>query len=561
MFGYEDATYTLAVEQFMQRYYRTVMDRAAAQRNAAAALPRGDPGRRERRTVALSRQFQERDGYLEVTGDDVVRCATRRHCSSCSSCCSRHPALAACAPTRSASSRQSLWLIDEEFRQNPRNHRLFLEILRRASRRHARTAAHESLRRARPLHPRLRPHRRAHAVRPVPRLHGRCAHAVRGQQPAALCARTLRPRVPEAAADLSARCRNPELAYLAALFHDIAKGRGGDHSELGAVDAEAFCLEQGLSRYDARLVAWLVRNHLLLSVTAQKQDIADPQVINALRARASATRPTSTTCTLLTVADVRGTNPKLWNSWKATLFDELLRARQARAPPRPREPDRPRGTRCRDAGAGARSCCATRRRRSAAIDASGHRCTDTYFLRHSAAEIAWHTGELAARDPADASPLVAVAEHPEPRRRDRRAGATRRGRRHSFARTTAALDQMGLSIQDARITPTHDDASLDTYLVLEDTGMPITDASAWRDRAQLARALSDRNAATPAVTRRMPRQARMFTTPTQVDIHATTRRMSVPSSSSSPAIARAAVRDRPGLLWDSASTCARRARS
>src|SRR2546430_10765476 len=72
-----------------------------------------------------------------------------------------------------------------------------------------------------------------------------------------------------------------EIAYLAALIHDIAKGRGGDHSELGAVEAEAFCLEQGLSQYDARLVAWLVSNHLELSITSQKQDIGDPQVINA----------------------------------------------------------------------------------------------------------------------------------------------------------------------------------------------------------------------------------------------------------------------------------------
>ena len=107
-----------------------------------------------------------------------------------------------------------------------------------------------------------------------------------------------------------------------ALFHDIAKGRGGDHSDLGAVDAEAFCLEQGLSRYDARLVAWLVKNHLLLSVTAQKQDIGDPQVINEF-ARKVGDEAHLDYLYVLTCADVRGTNPKLWNSWKASLFHDL----------------------------------------------------------------------------------------------------------------------------------------------------------------------------------------------------------------------------------------------
>src|SRR4029450_7074120 len=120
-----------------------------------------------------------------------------------------------------------------------------------------------------------------------------------------------------------------ERVDLAALFHDVPKGRGGDPSELGSVDAEAFCLEQGLSRYDARLVAWLVRNHLELSITAQKQDIGDPQVINAFaptvgdQAHLGYLDP-------LRVADVRGTNPKLWNSWKSALFSDFYeRAKRA----------------------------------------------------------------------------------------------------------------------------------------------------------------------------------------------------------------------------------------
>ena len=115
---------------------------------------------------------------------------------------------------------------------------------------------------------------------------------------------------------------NPELVYIAALFHDIAKGRGGDHSELGAVDAEAFCLEHGLHRYDARLVAWLVRNHLALSLTAQKKDLSDPEVIREF-AQLVGDEQHLDYLYVLTVADVRGTNPKLWNSWRAQLFDEL----------------------------------------------------------------------------------------------------------------------------------------------------------------------------------------------------------------------------------------------
>ena len=167
-----------------------------------------------------------------------------------------------------------LWLIDEEFRQNPRNHRLFLEIAACAGRRDARAAPHEPVRRARPLHPGVRPRRRAHAVRPVPRLYRRCAHAVRGAQPAPPRAAALRARAARDVAAHGNRCSSPRSSISPRCSTTSPRAAAATTPSSARVDAEAFCLEQGLSRYDARLVAWLVRNHLLFSVTAQKKDIS-----------------------------------------------------------------------------------------------------------------------------------------------------------------------------------------------------------------------------------------------------------------------------------------------
>jgi [protein-PII] uridylyltransferase len=116
------------------------------------------------------------------------------------------------------------------------------------------------------------------------------------------------------ASRLIAAFDKPELLYLAALFHDIAKGRGGDHSELGAVDARRFCRQHGLDKADAELVAWLVDMHLVMSRTSQKEDINDPEVIAAFAARVGDTRRLAALY-LLTVADIRGTSPKVWNAW------------------------------------------------------------------------------------------------------------------------------------------------------------------------------------------------------------------------------------------------------
>ncbi len=536
MFGYEDATYTLAVEQFMQRYYRTAMFVSWLNELLLQHFREEILADRDAPVLPLTAQFQERDEFLEVTGDGVF---TRDPSALLELflVLQQNPRLRGVRANTIRLVTQNLWLIDEEFRQNPRHHRLFLEILRAPA-----GVTHE-LRRMN-LYGVLGRYIPAFG-RIVGRMQYDLFHAYTVDAHTLFVVSNLRRLALERydhefpkLAQVFRALPKPELAYLAAIFHDIAKGRGGDHSELGAVDAEAFCLEQGLSRYDARLVAWLVRHHLRLSITSQKQDIADPQVINAF-ARDVGDQVRLDYLYVLTVADVRGTNPKLWNSWKATLFDELYE-RVKRALRRGLESPIDRDQLIAETQAQARELLVTAGLGEGDVERVWSTLTDTYFLRHSAAEVGWHTERLASRDPADRGPTVAVAGHPG------RGGATvalvyTRGRRHSFARATAALDQMGLSIQDARITPTTDGGSLDSYLVLEDSGLPITDGQRMTAiERNLARSLTEHGEALPSVTRRVPRQVRMFTTPTQVSFSA--------DPENGRTILEVVAGDRPGLL-------------
>jgi [protein-PII] uridylyltransferase len=511
MFGYEDATYTLAVEQFMQRYYRNVMDvsllnemllqlfREAILADPASAI------------VPLNTRFQVRNDYLEVASEDVFA----RHPSAILELfrlMQDHPRLRGVRATTIRALGRHLWLIDEEFRQNPRNHRLFLDLLRApagVTHEFRRMNLYGVLGRYIPAFGRI-----------VGRMQYDLFHAYTVDAHTLFVLRNLRrfalPQFEHEFPDLSrlmATLPKPEVAYLAALFHDIAKGRGGDHSELGSVDAEAFCLEQGLSRYDARLVAWLVRNHLLFSVTAQKKDISDPKVIQDF-ARAIGDQTHLDYLYLLTVADVRGTNPKLWNSWRSSLFHDFYE-RTKRALRRGLEAPVDKEELVAETRSAASELLSRERVGPEQAASVWSRLNDDYFLRHTPAEIAWHTRLIAEREPGDTSPLVAVRETPE---RGGNAVLTfMPHRQQNFSRTTALLDQMGLNILDARITPLDGGLSLDTYLVLEDNGAPVSDRHrAHEIEQQLWRILQSDDAKWPVVTRRAPRQVRMFSTPTQI---------------------------------------------
>jgi [protein-PII] uridylyltransferase len=326
-----------------------------------------------------------------------------------------------------------------------------------------------------------------------------------------------------------------ELAYLAALFHDIAKGRGGDHSELGAVDAEAFCLEQGLGRYEARLVAWLVKNHLILSITSQKKDISDPEIIHDF-ARRVGDQTHLDYLYVLTVADVRGTNPKLWNAWKARLFEEFYE-RTKRALRRGLETPIDKEELIRETQAQARAKMPDVP--EALVNQVWAQWTEAYFLRYTPEEIAWHTTLLAPRHPQDDALLVAIRQLTD---RGGTAVLTYTPRLlRSFARTTGVLDQMGITVVDARLITSANGFSLETYVVLEDNGAIITDRGRIQEIERgLWRALNAAEDLPMTVTRRAARQVRMFSTPTQVNFSVDGR--------SERTILELIAADRPGLL-------------
>jgi [protein-PII] uridylyltransferase len=485
--------------------------------------------------VPVNPRFQIRNDYLEITHDDVFD----RYPSALLELfvvIEQNPAIRGVRASTIRQLTRHLWLIDEEFRQHPRNHRLFFEILR------APTGVTHELRRMN-LYGVLGRYIPAFG-RIVGRMQYDLFHAYTVDAHTLFVVSNLR-RLAMAKYDhefpqlsrIMQALPKQELAYLAAIFHDIAKGRGGDHSELGAVDAEAFCLEQGLSVYDARLVAWLVKNHLVLSVTAQKKDISDPKVIHDF-AKLVGDQNHLDYLYVLTVADVRGTNPKLWNNWKASLFAGFYqRTREAlrRGLESPIDQDQL----IAETQARARELVTRDGLAESAVQTIWQRLTDAYFLRHTPEEIAWHTSMLAERDSADSGSLVSVQQ--QSGRGGTGISTYTSHRQHSFARTTALLDQLGLTIVDARITPIADSFSLDVYHVLEDTGDEISDPVRIRDiRQQLAHVLSQEDHTAVTVTRRAPRQVRMFTTPTQITF--------VEDPLNRRTIVELIAGDRPGLL-------------
>ncbi|MGR4998132.1 bifunctional uridylyltransferase/uridylyl-removing protein GlnD [Vibrio celticus] len=338
------------------------------------------------------------------------------------------------------------------------------------------------------------------------------------------------------------RVQKKELLILAAIFHDIGKGRGGDHSEIGAVEAYSFCIEHGLSKPEAKQVAWLVQNHLLMSVTAQRRDIYDPDVITEF-AKKVRDEESLELLVCLTVADICATNPELWNSWKRTLLAELFHSTQ-RALRRGLENPVDVRDRIRHNQQMASALLRKEGFTAREIEVLWQRFKADYFLRHTHKQIAWHCEHLLRlEDPSQ--PLVLISK--KATRGGTEVFVYCRDQAALFATVVAELDRRNFNVHDAQVMVSKDGHVLDTFIVLDQHGEAIDEARHKAVAKHLTHVLAD-GRPTKIKTRRTPRNLQHFKVKTLVEF--------LPTKSKKRTLMELRALDTPGLLAQVGATFA-----
>lgn len=516
VFGYADTNANRAVEQLMQSYYRAAMSISMLNEMLLQLFDeqilRVDE---EVRIVPLNSRFQLRNDYLEVTNPQVfVR--TPSALMETFVILGNMPNIAGVRASTIRQLMQHASLIDDKFRSDIRNTSLFVELLR------CQHALFSSLRRMK---------RYGILGRYIPafgaiigKMQYDLFHIYTVDAHTLLVLKNMRRfryhEVEEkfpVVAKVAQRLPKIELLYLAGLFHDIAKGRGGDHSELGAVDAHEFCLRHGFGKWDANLVAWLTRMHLVMSVTAQKKDVNDPAVINEFAQKVGDITHLDYLYAL-TVADICATNPGLWNSWRASLLRQLY-TQTKRALRRGLGNPIDKAEWIAETREAALDILRTDGIQEGDVNGIWDNLGDEYFLRENASDIAWHTAAI-LRHPLGGGPLILIKQNHS----EQFEGATQifiytRDMPNLFAASVVALDQLRLTILDARIITSKSHFSLDTYIVMDENGVPVQDPSRIEKiRMTLQHTLADPSHFPDIVQRRMPRQLKHFDVRTAVNI-------------------------------------------
>lgn len=539
-FGYKDSDESLAVEQFMKRYYRAVI---ALRELNDVLLNYLDESLSDDDNIAeivdINRRFRTYNDYIEVRSEDVFR-QTPSALLEIFVLMGQDTRIKGVRASTIRLIREHRQLIDDNFRSDIRNTSFFMELIRSS---HAlvtqllRMKRYGILGRYLPEFGRI-----------VGQMQHDLFHIYTVDAHTLACIKNMRKfwhadmaeKFP-LAAKIVRKLPKIELLYIAGLYHDIGKGRGGDHSQLGAVDARQFCERHGLGKRDTNLVTWLVENHLRMSTVAQRQDISDPEVIHNF-ALTIGDQVHLDYLFVLTVADVNATNPTLWTSWKASLLRQLY-TETKRALRRGLENPIDKQewiddiqqqvfSRLHDKGFSETEVLNLWQGRS-----------EDYFLRETVADIGWHTEAIAHHANPD-EPLILIRDPQD----GVYEGATQifirmREHNHAFAAVVTLLDQLNLSIQDARLYSSSGGFTNDTYFVLNENREPIGNDN--ERRTQIWQTLHDELAQNidnfPSIAqRRTPRELKHFTMPTRTTL--------VNDINSGTTVLEVISPDRPGLL-------------
>ncbi len=537
-FGYTDQGPNLAVEQFMQRYYRTVI---RLERMVEMLLQHFEEeilyADEVEQVTPINRRFQLRRGYIEARSPDVFE-VSPPSLLEVFLLLQQLPEARGVRAGTIRLIRKNLFRIDEDFRNDVICRSLFMEILRQP-----RGVFHELKR--------MSNYGVLGAYLPAfEQVTGRMQfdlfHIYTVDEHILTVVSYVRRlgvekhvhELPECSR-IYQRIQKPEILYLAALFHDIGKGRGGDHSELGAVDAREFCLRHNLSSEDAELVAWLVEHHLLMSLVAQRKDISDPDVIADFAGRVATTTRLDYLY-LLTVSDIRGTNPDLWNDWRASLLAELYRRTRQWLRYQVKQDRTALDEPARQTHLEALRLLAQQSVDEMTVLKVWERFHPEYFERHDPETIAWHTQVVLDNERGKVHPVdIVPCSH---------RGATAiliyaKAHPRFFSLATRGMEQLGLNIIDAKIYTTRTRMALDTFYVLDTNGQVCSEpfrVEEIRERLEYLIAHPDLDFA-PA-RRAIPHKLKPFRTPVEVRIS------DVPNKPYS--VLELNAPDRPGLLAD-----------
>lgn len=530
LFGYKEDDSQLAIERFMHDYYRIVLTLRELNDVLLQFLGEAILKNQTQCITQINERFQLRDFSIELTDPNVFE----NHPSALLEIfvhAAQNPSVQGFRAATIRLMRENRGLIDDTFRQDPKNNELFIQLLRsphQVSLQLRRMKRYGILGRYLPEFDRIIGQMQ-HDLFHIYTVDDHTLNVIEFMQ------RFLSNEAEEQfpfVTNVAQQLPKIELLYLAGLFHDIAKGRGGDHSSLGAVDALMFCQRLRLSRRDGRLVSWLVERHLAMSFTSQKKDLYDPEVIHAF-AKLVSDEIHLDYLYVLTVADMNGTNPNIWNSWRASLLQQLY-SETKRALRRGLENPLDREDCISETQELAMEQLLTGSNpfTEQAIWELWQTAGEDYFLRESSEDIVWHTSAILrtshSNEKKQEQPLVIIKDHTPS------GGGYFRGPKHKvsqifirtasnknvFAAMTAVLDQMNLNIQDARIYTTVSGYSMDTFYVLNQEGLPISNSPEIIQSIvhNIHSELSLGEAYPDIIERRTPRQMKHFSSPTRTTI-------------------------------------------